>query len=66
MVDNIKIGSKVRHNNLVCLVVGISKDSCELMPIGSKARYSAPLSAVTVIMNEGTRDDREDSDPLFD
>lgn len=66
-VDGIKVGSKVRHNNLICQVVSIDKDSCELMPVGSRTtRYSAPLSAVTVIMNEGTKDDREDSEALFD
>lgn len=66
MIDGIKVGSKVKHNNLVCAVVAIKGDSCDLMPLGSRSRYSAPLSAVTVIMNEGSRDDREDSMPLFD
>lgn len=64
-MDNIKVGMRVRHNNLICTVVAVNRDSCELMPVGSSnTRYSAPLSAVTVIMNEGARD--KDSNPLYD
>ncbi|MCM1220816.1 MAG: hypothetical protein NC548_40645 [Lachnospiraceae bacterium] len=57
MTERIKVGSRVRHQNLTCMVVSIHGNECELQPVGSSARYSAPLRDVTLIMNEGTRED---------
>lgn len=57
MRDTIKVGDKVMHNNLVCLVVGTYKNhghyELELQPVGSSSRFSAAESDVTRIMSEG-------------
>lgn len=61
---DIRVGSRVRHQNLTCIVVGISGRDCELQPVGSSARFSAPINTVTLIMNEGTNETVDS--PLFD
>lgn len=62
-MDGIRVGSRVRHNNLICIVVGLHGKDCELQPVGSNSRYSAPSSAVTLIMNEGSNEATDE--PLF-
>lgn len=53
-MDKVRVGTRVRHNNLVCIVTKVKGSDCELQPVGSNSRYYAPLKQVTVIMNEGT------------
>lgn len=62
-MDAINVGTRVRHNNLICIVTGIRGKDCELQPVGSNSRYSAPISTVTVIMNEGSNEATDE--PLF-
>ena len=64
-MDKVMVGTRVRHNNLICIVTKIKGKDCELQPVGSNSRYSAPISAVTVIMNEGTQESGVDT-PLYD
>ena len=64
-MDKVHVGSRVRHNNLICIVTKISGNDCELQPVGSNSRYSAPISMITVILNEGTNDS-DISNALYD
>jgi hypothetical protein len=64
-MDKVHVGSRVRHNNLICIVTKIKGSDCELQPVGSNSRYSAPISTVTVIMNEGTNES-DISSALYD
>lgn len=64
-MDRINVGSRIRHNNLVCIVTQIRGKDCELQPVGSNSRYSAPISSVTLIMNEGTNESDIDT-ALYD
>lgn len=60
--NKIKVGSKVRHNNLVCRVVALNNKFCELEPLGSSnTRYSAKLEDVSLIMNEGSFNNNVDT-----
>lgn len=60
MVDKIKVGDKVRYNNLVFTVVSVepagSKEYLEIQPGGSSTTISVDSSQVTKIMSEGIRD----------
>lgn len=64
MKGDIRVGNRVRHNNLICIITSVHGKDCELQPVGSNLRYWAPISAVTVIMNEGNHEDTDH--PLFD
>ena len=64
-MDKLHVGCRVRHQNLTCIVVSISGKDCELQPVGSRAVFSAPITDVTMIMNEGTNETAVDT-PLYD
>lgn len=64
-MDKVHVGSRVRHNNLICIVTKISGNDCELQPVGSNSRYSVPISMITVILNEGTNES-DISNALYD
>ena len=68
MRKDIHVGSRVRHNNMICTVLSISGNSCELQPPRSHTiRYSAPLSDVMLILNEGSSpDDNPHNIMLYD
>jgi hypothetical protein len=63
MSNSIRVGSRVRHNNLICSVVEIGDSFVVLKPLGSGAQYSAPINDVTLIMNEG---ETSSNNPLYD
>lgn len=50
----IRVGTKVKHNNLYCTVVGLDGNALVLQPNGSSQKYSAPHSEVVVVLNEST------------
>lgn len=62
-MESLRVGSRVRHNNLICTVVSIGSNYVNLKPIGSNTVYAAPTSEVTVIMNEG---ESNFDHPLYD
>ena len=55
-MDKIHVGSKVRHNNLTCIVVSVEGKDCEIQPVGSRSRYTVHMNEVNLILNEGTND----------
>lgn len=54
-MSNIRVGDKVKHQNLTCRVVSKEGEFLVLKPLGSSTvEYSARASDVTKIINEGS------------
>ena len=54
--NKIRVGSRVRHLNLVGTVVGRDGNAWLFQPNGSREQLPVPESQLTLILNEGSRD----------